>query len=198
MSSRPLNDQPLPADPPIARVPPVAAGALTSEQQALVGPWSSMNFAAVMVTHPQLYRTLVPLIAKVISGSNLPPRDREVLVLRTLALTGEVYETHHHRLIAGNAGMTAAAIEQAGLGHGPELTALDALLVRTAEELARTQQIRQQTWDELALHYDTRQLMEIVALVGVYTLMAMLTRSLGIQLEDAETFNHFARIRQYT
>ena len=189
----PLKDQP-----PEVRIPPLQADSLTDEQRQLVGPWGSMNFAAVMVTHPQLYRTFVPLIAKVISASDLPPRDREVLVLRTLALSTEVYEAHHHALIARKAGMTDAEIEQAGAGRGPALTAFDLTLIRAVEELARDQRIEQPTWDQLAQRYDPVQLMEVVALVGVYTMMAMLTKSFGIPLEDDETFNAFARMRKYT
>ena len=179
------------------RIPPVAPSAMTDQQRQLVGKWSSMNFAAVIVTHPELYKTLVPLIAKVISGSNLPPRDREILVLRTLALSDEVYETNHHALIARNAGMTDAEIEQAKTGAGAELSAFDQSLVRAAEELARNQCVTDATWSELARRYSPVELMEVVALVGVYTLMAMLTKSYGIQVEDLDTFNDFARIRQY-
>ena len=161
------------------RIPPVSAGAMTDEQKAIVGKWSSMNFAAVMVTHPELYKTLVPLIAKVISGSNLPPRDREILVLRILALSDEVYETHHHALIARNAGMSDAEIEQAGTGKGAALSPFDQSLVKAAEELTRDQCVSEQTWRQLAQRYSPVQLMEVVSLVGVYTTMAMLTKSLA-------------------
>lgn len=180
------------------RIPPVRSDALTDEQRALVGEWSSMNFASVMVTHPALYKVLVPVIAKVISGSNLPPRDREILVLRTLALCEEDYETEHHALIARNAGMTDAEIEQARTGSGADLTEFDQLLVSAAEELARDQRVSDETWQALAQRYSSVELMEVVSLVGVYTLMAMLTKSYGIQVEDADTFNNFAKIRKYT
>jgi 4-carboxymuconolactone decarboxylase len=180
------------------RIPPVSAGALTDEQKALVGKWSSMNFATVTVTHPALYKVLMPLIAKVISGSNLPPRDREILVLRTLALCDEVYESHHHASIARNAGVTDSEIEQARSGRGADLSTFDQSLVRAAEELARDQFVSDKTWRELAQRYSPIELMEVVSVVGVYMLMAMLTKSCGIQLEDPETFNNFAKIRQYT
>lgn len=180
------------------RIPPLSVAAMTEEQKALIGRWTSMNFAAVMVTHPALYKTLVPLIAKVISGSDLPPRDREILVLRTLGLCGEVYELHHHGLIASNAGMTPAEIEQVSAGNAAGLSPFDRSLVKAAEELARDQCVSNTTWQELAQRYSPVALMEVVSLVGVYTLMAMLTKSYGIQLEDPETFNNFSKLRQYT
>jgi 4-carboxymuconolactone decarboxylase len=179
------------------RIPPVNPVAFTPEQKALVGDWSAMNFATVIVEHPGLYRALMPLIAKLISGSDLPPRDREVLVLRTLALCDEVYEYNHHVLIARGAGMTDAEIEAAATG-GADLAAFDRTLVNAAEELARDRRVSDETWRALDLRYSPAQLMEVVSLVGGYTLMAMLTKSFGIELEDPETFAGFGRLRTYT
>jgi alkylhydroperoxidase family enzyme len=132
-----------------------------------------------------------------IAGSDLPPRDREVLVLRTLALCDEVYEFNHHVLIARGAGMTDADIHAAATGD-PGLAPFDRTLVSAAEELARDRRVGDETWKALGLRYSSVQLMELVSLVGGYTLMAMLTKSFGIELEDPETFAGFARQRTYT
>jgi 4-carboxymuconolactone decarboxylase len=177
-----------------ARIPPVAPDALTAEQRKLVGDWGSMNFASVIVNSPELYKVLVPLIIKLIPGTALPPRDREILVLRTLELCDEMYEAHHHVLIARNAGMTDEEIEAARTGSADS----DQLLIRAAEELHADQRVSDTTWNGLAQRYSPVELMEIVALVGGYTLMAMVTKSYGIQLEDAQTFESFTRKRQYT
>lgn len=179
------------------RIPPVAPDAFTPEQKALVGDWAAMNFATVIVEHPGLYRALMPLIAKLISGSDLPPRDREVLVLRTLVLCDEVYEYNHHVLIARNAGMTDAEIEAAGAAAA-DLSPFDRTLVSAAEELVRDHRVGDDTWQALGRRYSSIQLMEVVALVGGYSLMAMLTKSFGVELEDPETFNRFGQLRNYT
>jgi 4-carboxymuconolactone decarboxylase len=178
------------------RIPPVPAATFTEEQKALVGDWATLNFSRVIVEHPALYRALMPLIGKLISGSDLPPRDREILVLRTLALCEEVYETQHHILIARKAGMTEAEIEAARTGAA--VLPFDQALVRAAEELVHDRCISDQIWQQLMQRYSRIQLMEVVSLVGGYTLMAMLTKSFGIQLEDSETFGRFAQLRNYT
>jgi alkylhydroperoxidase family enzyme len=139
----------------------------------------------------------VPLIAKLIPGSALPPRDREILVLRTLGLCDETYETHHHVLIARNAGMTDDEIEAARAGRA-DLPPFEQALMTAAEELHANQRVNDETWHKLAQRYSRIELMEVVALVGGYTLMAMITKSYGIQLEDAATFESFTKIRQYT
>jgi alkylhydroperoxidase family enzyme len=180
------------------RIPPVAPDQFTEQQAAMVGAWSDLNFSRVIVRHPDLYRTLVPLIEKLIPGSDLPPRDREVLVLRTLGLCNEVYEAHHHVLIARNAGMTDAEIEAARAG-GAGLSPLEQTLARAAEELVRNHRIGEATWRALAETYTEVQLMEVTALVGGYAMMAMLTRTFGIELEGgSDDFDRLSALRQYT
>ena len=179
------------------RIPPVAPDAFTDEQRELVGEWSSMNFTRVIVSHPELFRVLVPLIAKLIPGSSLPPRDREILVLRTLTLCDEVYEMTHHVAIARSAGMTDAEIEMARTGS-VGLASFDRTLMKAAEELSRDRYVGDETWRDLGKRYSAVELMEVVALVGAYTMMAMVTKNYGISLEDPETFDSFAQVRKYT
>jgi alkylhydroperoxidase family enzyme len=177
-------------------VSPVAAEDLTDEQKQLLGPWGAMNFAAVLVNHPKLYRVFMPVIAKTIAKTDLPPRDRQILVLRTLALSGEVYEARHHELISHGAGLTDADIEAART-DGASLTPFEHLLVKAADELVHQRRLGDATWAALSERYSRVQMMELVAVVGVYTMMSMLTLSCEMQLEDAETFQNFTKIRDY-
>jgi alkylhydroperoxidase family enzyme len=114
-----------------------------------------------------------------------------------LGLCDETYETHHHILIARNAGMSDDEIEAALAGRA-DLPPFEQTLMAAAEELHISQRVSDETWQRLAQRYSPVELMEVVALVGGYTLMAMLTKSYGIQLEDAATFDSFSKIRQYT
>ena len=68
------------------RIPPIDPETATDEQKALLnGWWKDLNFSKVMAQHPKLYQVYVPVIAKVIAQTDLPPRDRQILVMRTLA-----------------------------------------------------------------------------------------------------------------
>ncbi len=180
------------------RVPPLEVAEFSEEQAALVGRWSHLNFSRVLVRHPALYRAFMPYIAQVIPGSTLPPRDREVLVVRTLALGGDVYEAHHHVQIALKAGMSEAdiaAVRAADAG----LSEWDQVLVRAADELVQRQKLSDASWDLLGQRYSREQCMEVVFLVGCYNVMAMLTNSFGIALEsDPEADAKLKAMRQYT
>ena len=181
------------------RVPPLAPEHFSEEQADLVGDWTHLVFSRVIVRHPEMYRIFVPWIKQLIAGSILPPRDREVLVLRTLGMSGkETYETHHHVMIARNAGMSDADIS-AALAGGEPLSPWERTLVQAVEELVRDQCVSDETWAALAERYSEEQLMEVVFLVGCYNTMAMLTQSFGMELEDApEDFERIEKLRTYT
>ena len=178
------------------RIAPVAEADRTGEQKQLLGSWGRMNFAAVLVNHPKLYRAFMPVIAKVIAETDLPPRDRQILVHRTLALSDEVYEARHHELISYGAGLSDADIEAART-DGPSLTPFEHLLVNAADQLVDTRHLDDALWAALSERYSQIQMMELLAVVGVYNMMSMLTLGCEIQLEDEETFQSFAKQREY-
>ncbi len=180
------------------RVPPLAVKDFSGEQTALVGDWTHLNFSRVLVRHPALYKVFVPYIAQVIAGSTLPPRDREVLVVRTLALGKDVYEAQHHVQIAHKAGMSDTDITAVRAGDA-SLSDWDKLLVKAADELVADQQLSDTVWAALGERYSQEQQMEVVFLVGCYNVMAMLTNCFGIEVEnDPETEERLKALRQYT
>jgi alkylhydroperoxidase family enzyme len=181
------------------RIAPIPPDAFSDAQNKFVGEgwWKGLHFCQTMVQHLELYRNYRPLIAKVIPHSELSPRDRQILVLRTLALCNEVYEATHHEHISRNAGLTDADIEAART-NGAGLSPFEKTLVKAADELVRDHCIGDATWAALAERYSQVQLMEVVGLVGCYKMLAMIMKSYGIQLEDEETQKRLQALRQYT
>lgn len=164
------------------RIPVVAPDAFTPEQAALAGPWSKFNFARMMVNHPDLYRTFMPFGEKLMGGSSLPHRDREILILRTVSLCGENYEATHHMAIGRNVGLTDAEVEAARTG-GDGLAPADQLLLRAAEELMGDHCLSDETWGRLSQRYSVEQMIELIFLVGNFTMLAMVTKSVGMPCE---------------
>jgi 4-carboxymuconolactone decarboxylase len=116
--------------------------------------------------------------------STLPPRDRELLILRTSALSRADYDWGHHVPAAKRAGLTDDEI--ARIAKGPEAgrwSAFDATLLRAADELHRDQFITDTTWTALAKTYNERQLMDAIFTVGQYTMVSMFLNSAGVQRE---------------
>lgn len=170
----------------LPRIAPINLDELSVEQASVLGdrndPRCELNFFKTLVQHPSLLRNYTPFAMQLGRESNLPLRDKEILILRVSTLCKEAYESAHHLYIAREAGLPDEEIEAARTG-GEGLSPFDAALVRAAEELVKNQCVSDATWAVLAERYTTAQLIEAVFMVANYTMLAMVNNSLGIQPE---------------
>lgn len=159
----------------------------TDEQAALAGGrdslLSGLNITRAIVQHPRLFESWKPFAEHIGLRSELPDRDREVFLLRILALCGETYETSHHQFIARKIGLSEADIASAQRGSGSLLT-FEKTLVQAALELVRDHCISDETWTFLGERYKPNQLMELIFTGGMYIVLSLFTNSIGIEPES--------------
>jgi len=143
------------------------------------------NVLATIGNHPDLLTSLTPLLAAISTGL-LPARDRALVILRVSWQQRARYEWAHHVAI----GRSAAVTEQdlARIAAGPDAagwSVFDAALMRAVDELRGQQAtVSDQTWQQLASQYDQRQLLELLALIGTYTMVAHILNSCGVRIDD--------------
>jgi 4-carboxymuconolactone decarboxylase len=173
--------------PRIAPLPPTEWDDDTREQlgKMLDGPdGSPLNIFATFANHPKLLKRWLVFASHVLSKSELPERDRELLILRTGWRCRSRYEWGQHVAIGRRVGLDDADI--ARLTEGPDApgwSAFDAALVRAADELHDDACISDPTWAVLAARYDTKQLLEVPFTVGQYHLVAFALNSCKVQLD---------------
>lgn len=178
-----MNDAPL-------RIPPLVDTEWTAEQRELLQyAWETGGFYNVIGTlarHWPASKALGQMGAHVLGPtSTLPPRDRELLILRTAWLCRAEYEWAQHVEIGRKAGVSEPEIERVKAGPtDPGWSVAEAALLQAADELHAEQRIGDATWRTLADRYDTLQLMDIVFAVGQYTLIAMALNSFGTPLDE--------------
>lgn len=181
MPDRPASPR-LPPLSPEGQAPDIAA-VLDATRGAGNGPAGATNIFATLAHHPGLLRKWLPFGGKLLAGK-LPPRDRELLILRTGWNTRADYEWHQHVRIARAVGVTDEEIERVQTGSdAPGWSAGDALLLRAADELHADACITDATWAALAERYDDRQLVEVPMLVGHYHMVAFTLNALGVERE---------------
>ncbi|MFJ4781977.1 carboxymuconolactone decarboxylase family protein [Streptomyces sp. NPDC088794] len=140
------------------------------------------NALSVLARHPELTSRFLPFSTYVLMHSTLPPRLRELVVLRVAKRRNCAYEWAHHQHLAEEAGLTEAEIEAAGQGKSAE--PLDALVLTAVDELEDASALSDGTWAGLAEHLDEQQRMDLVFTVGAYALMSMAFNTFGIRPED--------------
>ncbi len=109
----------------------------------------------------------------------LPPRDKELIILRTGWLLGAPIIWGEHLSGGKAAGLAADDIERLTQGSAADgWSEDDRAIVRAAEELHFDAMISDETWAALAARLDERQLIELPMIVGHYHMTAFLQHSL--------------------
>ncbi len=157
----------------IERIRGSAGGA---RQEAIPG------YFLTMVKHPAIFRCQLEMGTAIFKGQ-LPPRDRELAVLRIGWLCGAPYEWGEHVAIGQRCGVTPEDIPQIIQGStAAGWNAHDRAILRGVEELLENQIITDGTWATLAQSWNEPQLIEFVMLVGQYVATAFVQNSLRIRL----------------
>jgi alkylhydroperoxidase family enzyme len=136
-----------------------------------------------MLRHPALFERHVAMgIAFAIDGA-LPPRDRELAVLRVGWLCGAPYEFGEHVFLARDQGFDAAQIAAVKQGSSAPLWSdHERAVLLAVEELHGGGAISDATWAALAAVYDQRQLIELPMLIGHYQQTAYVQNALRMRL----------------
>ncbi len=171
------------------RVPPVDPEALQGEPREILDrsglDGHTLNIFATLIHHPKLMKRWQVFGNHVLNKSTLPPRHRELLILRIGWLCRSEYEFGQHVVIGKRVGLTDREIER--ITRGPDAEgwdAFDATLLRAADELHADAFLSDEIWNQLAERYDTMQMMDVVFTVGQYNLVSMALNTLGVQQDE--------------
>ena len=152
--------------------------------KGMTGPdGTPLNIFGTLAHHPDMLRRWLVFAAHVLSKSTLPERDRELLILRTGWNCRSRYEFSQHVVIGRRCGITDDEIERIKADSLDGWDDFDATLLTTADELHRDSVISDATWAALAARYTNEQLLDVIAAVGNYHLVAMFLNSTGVQLD---------------
>lgn len=175
------------------RIPPLQRGEWTDDitgilealPQGAEAPLGTYNVFLTLARHPDLFRTWLPFGGYLLTGGTLPPRDRELLILRTAVRCGSSYEWGQHVRVSLGLGIDRETVDRV-LG-GPEAagwTDHEAALLRTVDELHETAHVSDETWAALSRRYSEVQLIEATMLVGQYHMVAFALNAICVQLDQ--------------
>jgi len=167
------------------RIPPLPKSEWTEETRELLPKGANpLNIFTTLVRHPKLFKRWMVFGGHVLSRSSLPPRERELLILRTGHRCRSGYEFHQHTRIGLASGLTPQEIDQLQQPTG-QWSPRDAALIQAADELHDDQMISDATWQALRETWNDKQLIDLLFTVGQYTLVSMVLNTLGVQIESS-------------
>jgi 4-carboxymuconolactone decarboxylase len=148
------------------------------------GPTTDMpEYMRIMLKHPRIFRCQMDLGTVLFEGT-LPPRERELAILRCGWLCRAPYEWGQHVAIAKRLGLSDAEVERTTQGSSAAgWSEHDAAILRGVEEMIADQAMSDETWNTLAKSWGEEQLIEFPMMVGQYVATAFVQNSLRIPLE---------------
>lgn len=145
------------------------------------------NALATFAHHPALTKAFLRFNVHLLFSSTLPPRIRELAILRVAHRRNCAYEWAHHVELAKQAGLTDDEIEAvpcfAGKGAG-QFDDFERAVLTGVDELDEKSELSDQTWATLGERFDDRQRMDYIFTVGCYTMLAMAFNTFGIELDN--------------
>jgi len=143
-----------------------------------------LNIFRTLAHHPKLLKRWTVFGNHVLYKSTLPPRERELVILRIGWLCRSEYEFGQHTRIGRQAGLTDEEICRIPVGpDAAGWSEADADLLHAVDELHHDSRISDATWARLAERYDRKQMLDLVFAVGQYTLVSMALNSCGVELD---------------
>jgi alkylhydroperoxidase family enzyme len=169
---------PLPADKWDETVDQALAGMLPAERR---NPRDASNVLSTLVNHPALTKAFLRLNVHLLYSSTLPPRIRELAILRVAHRRNSVYEWAQHVKLAKREGISDDEI--AAVRRGEADDEFEQAVLTGVDELDEKSELSDQTWATLGERFDDRQRMDYVFTVGSYVMLAMALNTFGVQLE---------------
>jgi 4-carboxymuconolactone decarboxylase len=148
------------------------------------------NALSTLAHHPALAKAFLRFNVHLLTSSTLPPRIRELAILRVAHRRQCAYEWSHHVRMAKDEGITEdqiAAVQRFGDGSTEDFNAFDHAVITGVDELDEKSALSDETWAALGERLNDQQRMDYVFTVGCYALLAMAFNTFGIQVEHAIT-----------
>lgn len=138
-----------------------------------------LNVMTTLAHHPALYAAWQHL-AGTLFWSELDPRVRELVILRSAWRSRAAYEWAQHASIGLEAGLTPEEIRRIPDGPGAEgWSPADAGILRAVDELIDERRLSDASWSALAGRFPAPQLLLFTMLAGHYVMLAGVLNSAG-------------------
>ncbi len=167
------------------RVEPLSPDEIDAETLARLGEGPHLNIFRTLAQHPALMKRWLVFGNHVLAKSTLPPRERELVILRVGWLCQAGYEWGQHVVIGRQAGLSDEEIQRIPAGaEAAGWSEDDRWLLRATDELHGDAFISDTTWAALAEKLSVQQRMDLIFAVGQYNLVSMALNTLGVQPEE--------------
>jgi AhpD family alkylhydroperoxidase len=158
------------------RVPQVAPGSrpqLAELEARIRGARGRISpLYRVLLNSPELAAGWERLFTAIRQKTSVPPRLRELVILRVAVLNGAQYEFEAHVAHALGAGMTQETIDRLREGDVEGLSSLEKLVLQYTDAITRDLAVPEALYPQLDRHFDAKTLVELTATIAGYNMVS--------------------------
>jgi alkylhydroperoxidase family enzyme len=140
----------------------------------------NFDIIGMLAHHPEMARVFLQFNGFLLQRGELQARLRELVILRVAHRHRSAFEWGQHVRLGADVGVTADDVTALAAGN-EGFTGTDRLALDTVDELIGRGRAEWSTWQALVDALGERAAMELVFLVGTYTLTAMAFGTWGLQ-----------------
>ncbi len=140
----------------------------------------------LLARHPSIAGGWLSYNGALLDGGVLDARTRELLILAVVRRAESSYLWQEHARIARTADVTDDEIQAIERRTSDSFAGRDRTLLQAVDELLDQQVVAHATWTSLAEHFDERELLEVLFVVGTYACLAMVLNSTGLAPPSGE------------
>lgn len=144
-----------------------------------------LNIFGTLAHHPAVLKRFLNYAGYFLNKGLLPPREREIVILRVGWNCRSVYEFGQHTVIGVREGVTHEEVKALALEPSAHPWSNDdAALIAMCDELCGDDCVTDATWSKLAARWNEAELTELVMVAGTYRLVSGYLNTMGVQLDQ--------------
>lgn len=145
---------------------------------------SKANVINVMAHHPTLVLPWLEYNKVLLENPLIDEKLREIIILRVAWLHRSEYEYVQHVAIGRRAGLTDAQLAAIQDGTAASVwSETERLALAATDDMTKDSCISAGTWAGLSAKFNHAEMLELMFVVGTYTMLAMMFNSVGLSLK---------------
>jgi alkylhydroperoxidase family enzyme len=169
------------------RIPYADEASLSDAVREQLGEVPANVTRMLAVASEPVFATFSRMGSAFINGSSLPPKLRELAILRVGYLSDSRYETFQHEALGRFVGLSEAQIAaiEAGDSGADVLDEVEAAVLEFVDDLVENVRASDATLSAVRKHLDDTQVVDLILVTGNYMMVCRLLETTGVELDSA-------------
>jgi alkylhydroperoxidase family enzyme len=177
---------------PAQRIPRITEAERTDEVRKMFAAMAGVGVSNIDNNHvlltfaqyPALTQPFLEFNRHLLTTSLVPVRLRQIAILRTAWLRSARYMWASHLRMSLRLGLTGEDFAAVKLGaSAAHWSDAERVVLLAVDQLCERSDLDDEHWNDLAKHFDRRQIMDFVFTIGAYILLALAFNTMRVQRE---------------